>query len=193
MSTVSDRWSGHKHRTLLRKSSDRHLRKASMIAGASPRSKAGHLLCEEPCPDRTKTRRRQRRDMALVGNRQSKSRKTQSIRGAGRHRGGVGRGSIEARHAIDPTLVAPFADGLKGFPRPASHYGLGMRQPMIEHAPMPTLTFGEVYKRVMSDPTQDWSPRTRLASRLLPTPKYDFISGKAMASNGRQVGRIAPD
>ena len=34
---------------------------------------------------------------------------------------------------------------------------------MMYHHHAPVLTFGEVYDRFMSDPTQDWSPRTRLA------------------------------
>lgn len=34
---------------------------------------------------------------------------------------------------------------------------------MIENAAPAALSFAKVYQRFMSDPAQDWSPRTRLA------------------------------
>lgn len=63
---------------------------------------------------------------------------------------------------VDPTLVSPFADGGYEVAQQASHGGRSMLT-MVRDAAPPVLSFGEVYRRFMSDPTQDWAPRTRLA------------------------------
>ncbi|NVD46153.1 site-specific integrase, partial [Qipengyuania atrilutea] len=97
--------------------------------------------------------------------------KTDSLRTA-RRRAFVALAEIESRFEqlrghlgmpFDSTLQRPSYDGGGGVPANTSQDGRRTLLGMTLDPSAPVLTFGEVYDRFMSDPTQDWSPRTRLA------------------------------
>jgi integrase len=63
----------------------------------------------------------------------------------------------------NPTLSEPRDNGRPWTMRSILNAAPTDMQAMAERMPPSVLTFGEAYDRFLCDPTQDWSPRTRLA------------------------------